>query len=123
MDELLAWPWRFYPAAALAIAGVMLTIGGFRRQARSRRLPAATMDKPIAMMRGFRLILLGVPLIAIAAGWVFQQAWLFWIGVVVAGEETLETTMLLAALRDGERAQALAARRRMRRMGAPPASA
>lgn len=111
MDEFFAWPWRVYPAAAMVLAGVMLTVRGLQRQAAARRAPAGTMEKPIRMMLGLRLVLIGIPLIAIAAGWVFQQAWLFWIGVVVAGEETFETTMLLAALREGERAQALIARR------------
>jgi hypothetical protein len=76
------------------------------------------MSKPIYMMSGFRMLLLGAPLILAALGWAFQQEWLFWIGVIVAGEETLETSMLLAALHEGERAQALAARRRVSRPAA-----
>jgi hypothetical protein len=115
MDAFFEWPWRFYPATAIAVVGLWLTVRGLRRQALARRYSETTMTKPIGLMSGFRLILLGVPLVLVSAGWVLQQEWLFWIGVVVAGEETLETSMLLAALREGERAQVLAARRRQRR--------
>jgi hypothetical protein len=114
MDAFFEWPWRFYPATVIAIAGVVLAVRGLRRQAVARRYSEATMSKPVYMMSGFRLILLGVPLVLASAGWVLQQEWLFWIGVIVAGEETLETSMLLAALHEGERAQAHAARRRAR---------
>ena len=118
MDAFFEWPWRFYPAAALALAGLLLAVRGARRQAVARRYSESTMSKPIYMMSGFRMLLLGIPLIIASAGWTFQQQWLFWIGVIVAGEETLETSMLLAALHEGERAQALAARRRSRRVAA-----
>ena len=118
MDAFFEWPWRFYPAMAIALAGLLLVVRGARRQALARGYSAATMSKPIQMMSGFRMLLLGTPLILAAAGWAFQQEWLLWIGVIVAGEETLETSMLLAALHEGERAQALAARRHARRIAA-----
>lgn len=117
MDEFFAWPWRFYPATAIALAGLVLAVRGIRRQAASRRLDPHTMTKPIHLVSGFRLFLLGAPLVLAAAGWAFQQPWLFWIGVIIAGEETLETTLLLSALREGERAQAVAARRRASKAG------
>jgi hypothetical protein len=112
MDAFFEWPWRFYPATAIAFSGMWLAVRGIRRQLMARRLARVTMAKPIGLVSGFRLFLLGAPLVVAAAGWAFQQPWLFWLGVIIAGEETLETTMLLAALREGERAQALLARRR-----------
>jgi hypothetical protein len=115
MDAFFEWPWRFYPAVAIAVFGALLAVRGLRRHAIARRFAESTMAKPIGHVSGFRLILLGVPLMMASAGWALQQEWLFWIGVIVAGEETLETSMLLAALREGEKAQALAARRRARR--------
>jgi hypothetical protein len=114
VDAFFEWPWRFYPATAIALAGLLLVVRGARRQAAARRYSESTMSKPIYMMVGFRMLLLGAPLVLAALGWVFQQEWLFWIGIIVAGEETLETSMLLAALHEGERALALAARRRSR---------
>lgn len=111
MDAFIEWPWRFYPAAALMALGLVLSVGGARRQIAARRYSAATMRKPIHVVTGLRLLLLGVPMIIAASGWALAQEWLFWIGVVVAGEETLETSMLLAALHEGERAQALLARK------------
>ena len=114
MEQFFEWPWRFYPAAVIGIAGIMLAVKGIRRQVESRRLRATTMAKPIHLVAGFRLFLLGAPLTVAALGWALQQEWLFWIGVIIAGEETLETTLLLSALHEGERAQATAAGLRAR---------
>ena len=113
MEQFFDWPWRFYPAAAIGVAGVLLAANGTRRQLQSRRLRATTMAKPIHLVSGFRMFLLGAPTAAAALGWTLQQEWLFWLGVIIAGEETLETTLLLSALHEGERAQAQAARAKL----------
>ena len=118
MEQFFEWPWRYYPATAIGAAGLALAVKGIRRQLESRRLRATTMSKPIHLVAGFRLFLLGAPLALAALGWALQQEWLFWIGVIIAGEETLETTLLLSALHEGERAQALAARSRLARQRA-----
>ena len=43
MEQFFDWPRRFYLAAAIGVAGVLLAANGTRRQLQSRRLRATTM--------------------------------------------------------------------------------
>lgn len=72
------------------------------------------MAKPIGLASGLRLILLGGALVALGLAWILQIVWLFWIAAIIGTEETRETSLVVSALRDGERLKAAPARRATR---------
>lgn len=123
MDTIIDLSWRAYPACIIALAGAWLALAGVQREFESRRRAWRDPQKPIALVAGFRLLLIGVPLIAIAAAWMWQITWLFWLAAIIAGEETLETSLVLHGLREGERLKAQQQARAARRAVPRPASA
>jgi hypothetical protein len=91
-------PWRAYPAAVLALLGLVL-VGrglwfgsggspGLLRQGRDA----------YAWIRGFQWAVGGVALVAVAAAWVWGQPWLLVLALGFLGEEMLETSRILTAL-------------------------
>ena len=98
MDTVWNLDWRLYPALALVLAGVALALRGDLLVFRGLRLPDETHGKNLLSMRGLRMALLGLSVIAVGAGW-----WLQWPAMVAAGlvfgfEETLETSIAAWAL-------------------------
>ncbi len=92
-------PWRAYPAAALALLGLAL-VGrglwfgsggspGLLRQGRDA----------YAWIRGFQWAVGGLALVAAAAAWMWGQPWLLVLALGILGEELLETSRILTALK------------------------
>ena len=101
MDSVIHLTWRAYPAAALMAAGLMLTaysvyrgVGNVRRE---RRDPM----RALVLFRGFRLAIIGLSLAGIAAAWWWHVGWLLGLSLIIGGEETLESSTIIAALRWG----------------------
>ena len=96
-------PWRVYPAATLALVGLVLTARGlWFGTARSPGLLRQGRDTR-AWIRGFQLAVGGLALVGIAAAWVWQLPWLLVIALGVLGEELLETSRILTALNRSSR--------------------
>jgi hypothetical protein len=112
MDALLELSWRAYPAAVIMAAGTTMGAAGARGLVRSWRMPFADRDKQIVWVSGFRLGIVGLALASAGAAWMSQQLWVLLIALAVGGEELLETSVILMALRWGRRqeARAVAAR-------------
>ncbi|HYC56812.1 MAG TPA: hypothetical protein VEL28_17910 [Candidatus Binatia bacterium] len=94
--------WSEIAAFALMGAGALLIV----RNVRSWRKAAATLHDPeraLWLARGFRVGIVGLCAVAAGAGWYWQVYWLIGLAVIIAGEELLETTVLVMALRDGQR--------------------
>jgi hypothetical protein len=72
-------------------------------------------------MVGFRALIIGLALIGIGAAWAWHILWLFIVSLATAGGETLETSLILFALRHGRHLQIGNKRvRPARRIGATP---
>ena len=96
MDMLIDLEWRIYPAAALAVAGAAALLLGIRLlAARLRKTPADM----IGFVAGFRIAVIGLTLVSLAASWNWHITWLFVLAVVFGAEEILESTTHLAILR------------------------
>ncbi len=76
---------------ALAACGVYRATTGVRRH---RRDPA----RSLALMRGFRLTVVGLCAAGVAAGWLWDLGWLIGLSLIIGGEEFLESTVMIAAL-------------------------
>ena len=94
-------------ASVVAIAlGALLLAGGVKREIESHRRAVTDMQKPILMVAGFRIAIIGLCLIGLGAGVLLGLTWLWVLALIIAGEETLETSIVVSALRDGERRKA-----------------
>jgi hypothetical protein len=88
---------RIYPALLLILGGLALAMWAVTlpwRASRERRL--------LAGMRGFQLAVLGLALIGVGAAWWTQQLWLLVLALGIAGEESLETSRIITALKREE---------------------
>jgi hypothetical protein len=99
MDALVELSWRAYPAVALLVAGLGLMARGVRDMTSGLRRPY----RPATYMAGFRAGVVGLAVAGIAGAWVWQQLWLLVLALAIGGEELLESSIALYALREGER--------------------
>src|SRR5690554_5211693 len=100
MTDLIHLTWRAYPALLLILAGAVLAWRSAAyavRRARVLRDP----QRALAIMRGFRRAMLGLALTAVGIAWWGQIGWLFVLALVIAGEELLESTVVITALAHG----------------------
>src|SRR5690606_40969750 len=98
MEAFLDLPWRHGPAAGLVLAGIVLFARGlalWRSAGRIDRDPG----RALAYARGFRIGILGLCSFAFGLGWSFGLGWVVVVSLIVLGEEMLETSVMIAALR------------------------
>ena len=96
MDVLIDLEWRIYPVGVMAVAGVATLMLGTRLLTARLRVKPADM---IGFVTGFRLAVIGLTLVGLAASWNWHITWLFVLAVVFGAEEILESTTHLAILR------------------------
>jgi hypothetical protein len=99
MNALASLPWHGIPAAFLLAAGLALALrGGLRLRAAFPHPRSASMQ-PLAWMRGFRLTLIGLALAGAGAAWLWGIPWLLALSLAIGGEETLESSIAISALK------------------------
>jgi len=99
METIWNSEWRYVPAAVIVAAGALLALKGTRFEWRGLHLPMETVGKNLLTVRGMRMMLGGLSLAAIGAGWVLQWPAMVAAGVVIGIEETIETSIVVWALR------------------------
>ena len=96
-------PCRADAATALALFGLaLLGRGLWFGSAGSPGLLRQGRDA-FAWIRGFQFAVGGLALVAVAAAWVWRQPWLLVLALGILGEEMLETSRILTALKRGPR--------------------
>jgi hypothetical protein len=98
MDTLFDSSWRFYPAMALGTFGIALAICGVRWQYDGFHKSTQNAISLRKALRGFRMMVIGLGILGIAAAWQWTITWLFVLSVAFAGEETFESSLMLGAL-------------------------
>lgn len=88
-------PWRVFPASALMLLGAGVTIWGLRSMPWGLRRPFDV----TRWVQGFRRAVVGLALFGVAGAWLWHQPWLLTLALVIGGEEVLETSVILSALR------------------------
>ena len=87
------------PAFALMGLGTLVLFWGIRwGVTRAQQLPE---DPPraLAIMRGFRIAVIGLCLSAYGAGWWWRIDWLMAVAIVICLEEIAESSFYIAALK------------------------
>ncbi len=93
-------------AAALLLAlGVIILVLGFGNGVRGARRCERDPMRALALMRGFRVGVIGFALALIGTSWLWHIGWLFGLALVIGGQELLESSVLIAALRYDVRRQ------------------
>jgi hypothetical protein len=103
VDTLADLSWRIYPALALVLIGVPMAFFGLRRDIAGLRAPFSDRDKPLKMMTGFRMAIVGVALTLFGAAWIAQIAWLMWLAAIIGAGELLESSLMISGMRIGRR--------------------
>jgi hypothetical protein len=90
MTSMLAWL-AVGVGIALLLWSVWSNIGDLRR-------PLSDPTKALGLARWLRTTILGLAAIAIGIGWVWDVWPLIGLALIIAGEETLETTSVIRAM-------------------------
>jgi hypothetical protein len=98
METVWDWEFRLYPALLVGVAGMATALRGDVLLFRGLHLPIGTPFKNLVAIRGLRLVLLGLSVAAVAAGWVLHWPAMVAAGACIGFEETLETSIVAWAL-------------------------
>ena len=99
MESMTGLAWGAYPAAALLLVGSALAFQGLLRCRAALPHPRSGVMEPLTWMRGFRLTIVGLAVAGVGAAWLWHLGWLLALSLAVGGEEALETSIAIHALR------------------------
>ena len=95
--------WRVYPAAALALLGLVLMVRGLWIGADGKPGLLRQGRDAFAWIRCFQIAVGGLCLVGLAAAWVWQEPWLMVAALAILGEEMHETSRILTAIEQSPR--------------------
>jgi len=93
-------PWRRVKATlgiGLAFWGLLMELNGLRGALRGDS------GKLLTWIQGFRLSIIGLALAGLGVAWAWHLDWLLVLSLAIGGEETLESSIVIFALRRGRR--------------------
>jgi hypothetical protein len=111
MDAIFEPAWRVYPASLLIAAGALVLAATIHRSRQYVAASATDAQKPIALASSLRLLILALSLAGLGIRWIGQWVWVVVFSAIFLGEEMLETSIVVSALKDGERLKARARHR------------
>lgn len=103
MDTLVELSWRAYPSWMLIVVGLTFATWSVRQGIIAARRAARDPGRALALLRGFRMGVVGLALAGIGAAWCWQLGWLLGLSLIIGGEELLESTVVISALHHGVR--------------------
>ena len=104
MEALIDLSWRIYPAAVLMAVGASLFLLGMAKEWRGLRLAlSGDPAKILIFLLGFRLSIIGLALAGIGAAWTWHLTVVLVLSLVIGGEELLESSVHIFAVRRGQR--------------------
>lgn len=104
LDEIASLSWRWYPATALIGLGASLALWGLRAEVLGLRDSLrGDHTRIVVWIQGFRLSIIGLALAGIGAAWALHLTWLLVLSLAIGGEETLESSIVIFALRRKQR--------------------
>lgn len=106
LETLMHLAWQYACTGLLCLLGVPLAVWGI--QTGQRGLRGAMRGDPaqlIPCMQGFRAAVIGLALIGVGLAWALHLPWLMILSLTTAAGETLESTLILFAIRHGAHLQ------------------
>ncbi len=102
METLIDLSWRIYPAAALGALGFASLARGLILLGAGLRRSMWDPGKTLTLVRGFRYSVVGLAIVALGAAWQWHLLWLLLLALAIGGEELLESSIVIFALRRGQ---------------------
>ena len=104
METLIELAWRVYPISALIVLGIGLALWGLLMGLNGLRgALRGESGKLLTWIQGFRLSIIGLALTGLGVAWAWHLTWLLVLTLAIGGEETLESSIVIFALRRGRR--------------------
>ena len=104
MDALIDLSWRVYPGGALLAMGAAIAIWGFVMELSGlRRAIGGRHSEILRFLQGFRLSVIGLAVASVGIAWTWHLTWLLVFALVIGGEEILESSVHIFAVRRGNR--------------------
>jgi hypothetical protein len=102
MKTLVCFVGWWYGALPLMAVGAVYAVRGARRGWRGLRGAVhGDASQLVPLMEGFRTCIIGLALVGISAAWIWQRPVLLLLSIAIAAGETMETSLILFALRHG----------------------
>ena len=96
---LVGW---WYGALPLMAVGAVYAVRGARRGWHGLRGAVhGDASQLVPLMEGFRTCIIGLALVGISAAWIWHRPVLLLLSIAIAAGETMETSLILFALRHG----------------------
>jgi len=106
METLIELEWRAFPISALIAVGIVLAFRGlFMEMIGLRGALSRNSGSLLPWIEGFRLTIIGLALTGLGLAWAWHLTWLLMLTLAIGGEETLESSIVIIALRRGSRLQ------------------
>ena len=83
----------------MALWGLNGLVAGVRRAVRGNS------SRLTSWIQGFRLFIIGLAIVGIGAAWWWHLLWILVISLAIGGEEVLESSVVIYALKRGERTE------------------
>lgn len=112
MDGISAGPWQIYLIVVLALLGTGVTVHGLRLLAQGLGSSSPDSATLLTALRGFRVAVIGLALVGVAGAWQWGEVWLLVLSLGIAGEETVESSVMIWALEQERRRPGAGQRRR-----------
>lgn len=103
MVDLLALPWRAYPAAVLVLVGSGLVATGLGAGFGGGRRQRGGPERALGYLYLFRRVVVGLALVGAGLAWAGQVPWLLAACVCIGVGELLESSYYIGVLRWGQR--------------------
>jgi hypothetical protein len=78
--------------------GLVMLVLGFRRGAAGMRRHHRDPPRALALLRGFRISIVGLCLAGVGAGLLWDVGWLVALSLIIGGEELFESTIVITAM-------------------------
>jgi len=104
METLTELTWRVYPISSLIALGIGVELWGLIMELNGLRgALRGDSGKLLPWIQGFRLTIIGLALAGLGVAWAWHLTWLLVLTLAIGGEETLESSIVIFALRRGRR--------------------
>jgi hypothetical protein len=87
--------------ALMIPAGLAMLVLGIRRGSAGLRRYHRDPPRALALLRGFRISIVGLCMAGVGAGWLWDIDWLVGLSLIIGGEELLESTVVITAMTHG----------------------
>jgi hypothetical protein len=90
-------------ALAVMLVGLGTAVWGIEHGVAAARRHRRDPLRALVLLRSFRTVIVGLSVAGVAAAWCWQLNWLLGLSLIIGGEELLESTVVISALKRGAR--------------------